>query len=268
MFQEFLASHPVFTTKEATNYLGRHKARSPWTEKALLAYHVKHKHIIRVRRGLYMTLAPGSAPETQPVDPYLLAAKMSDDAVLAYHTALEFHGRAYSAFPRFHYLTTSNARPVTFRNNRFEPVRVPRQLRSKHKTDFGVLERERAGLPVRVTSFERTLVDALDRLDLCGGWEEVWRSLESVEFFDLDQVIKYSLLLGNATTTAKVGFFLEQHRQTLMVEDSHLRRLRKNRPRGPHYAADRNGKRAVKFLPQWNLIVPEHVVERAWEEVR
>ena len=30
------------------------------------------------------------------VDPYLVAAKMTEDAVLAYHTALEFHGRAYS----------------------------------------------------------------------------------------------------------------------------------------------------------------------------
>lgn len=54
----------------------------------------------------------------------------------------------------------------------------------------------------------------------------VWRSLESVEFFDLDHVIEYTLLLNNATTTAKVGFYLQQHRETLMVEELHLARLR------------------------------------------
>ncbi len=38
-----------------------------------------------------------------------------------------------------------------------------------------------AGGIVRVTAFERTLVDVLDAPDLGGGWEEVWRSLEMVE---------------------------------------------------------------------------------------
>ena len=47
-------------------------------------------------------------------------------------------------------------------------------------------------------------MDVLDRPDLAGGWEEVWRSLESVEFFDIDQVVRYSLLLENATTCAIV----------------------------------------------------------------
>lgn len=47
-----------------------------------------------------------------------------------------------------------------------------------------------------------------------------------VEFFDLDVVIEYTLLLENATTAAKVGFFLEQHKEALMVEASHLDPLR------------------------------------------
>lgn len=72
---------------------------------------------------------------------------------------------------------------------------------------------DRAGLSVRVTSLERTLVDVLVRPDLGGGWEEIWRSLEMVEFFDLDVVIDYTLLFENATTAAKVGFFLELRRR-------------------------------------------------------
>ncbi len=45
-------------------------------------------------------------------------------------------------------------------------------------------------------------MDVLDRPDLGGGWEEIWRSLEMVEFFDLDVVIKYTLLLENAPTSS------------------------------------------------------------------
>ena len=42
-------------------------------------------------------------------------------------------------------------------------------------------------------------------------------------------------LLGNATTAAKVGFFLEQHREPLMVEERHLKQLNQMRSRQPHY---------------------------------
>ena len=86
-------------------------------------------------------------------------------------------------------------------------------------------------MEIRVASLERTLVDVLDRPDLSGSWEEIWRSLESIEFFDLDKVVEYALLLGNATTVAKVGFFLEQHRESLMVEDRHLQPLHEVRPK-------------------------------------
>ena len=70
---------------------------------------------------------------------------------------------------------------------------------------FGVISRKRSGVELRVTNFERTFVDVLDRPDLTGSWEEIWRSLESIEFFDLDQVVEYVLLLENATTAARWG---------------------------------------------------------------
>ncbi len=125
---------------------------------------------------------------------------------------------------------------------------------------------DRSGMEVRVTSLERTLVDLLNRPDLSGGWEEIWRSLESVEFFDLDKVVEYALLLGNATTAAKIGFFLEQHREPLMVEEKHLESLHGLRPRQPHYL-DRDKRKSGRLVSGWNLVVPREVFERTWAEV-
>jgi predicted transcriptional regulator of viral defense system len=71
---------------------------------------------------------------------------------------------------------------------------------------FGVVSHKRSGVELRVTNLQKTFVDVLDRPDLTGRWEEIWRSLESVEFFDLDQVVECVLLLESATTAAKVGF--------------------------------------------------------------
>jgi hypothetical protein len=56
-----------------------------------------------------------------------------------------------------------------------------------------------------------------------------------IEFFDLDKVALYVDLLGNATTAAKVGFFLEQSRDSLMVDEAHLKTFRDRCPRRPHY---------------------------------
>jgi len=262
---DFFQRHPVFAVEELAACLRQRGTESRWTRKALVSHHEKQGHILRVRRGLYAVVPPGTTPDTCPVDPYLVASKLAADAVLAYHTALAFHGKAHSASEHFQYLTGRQRQTMTFRSYRFQAVQFSKALRRKREETCGVKVTERAGLDVRVTSLERTLVDVLDRPDLGGGWEEIWRSLESVEFFDLDQVVRYALLLDNATTAAKVGFFLEQHREALMVEEVHLRSLRRRRPKQPHYLA-RGSRASGKLVADWNLIVPHEVLQQSWRE--
>lgn len=266
MLNEFFARHPVFTLEELNQFLGVKGSVNRSTRSSLLAYYKNQRRLLRVRRGLFAVVPSGSDPETFPVDPYLLAGKMTNDAVLAYHTALEFYGKAYSAYERFYYVSEKKSLPVTFRTYEFLCVLAPKALRVKSKKDFAVNQAERAGLSIKVTSLERTLVDVLDRPDLGGSWEEIWRSLETVEFFNLDKVVEYALLLGNATTIAKVGFFLSQHREALMVEEVHLRALRSSRPKKIHYMS-RPSKTPGRFVSEWNLIVPMEILERSWTEV-
>jgi predicted transcriptional regulator of viral defense system len=191
---------------------------------------------------------------------------MTRDAVLAYHTALEFHGKAYSIYERFFYLTGRKSLPVAFRSYQFRCILFPKALRTSGQESFEVKTGERAGLSVRATSLERTFVDLLDRPDLGGSWEEIWRSLESIEFFNLDKVVEYALLLGNATTAAKVGFFLEQHREDFMVDDSFLQALRDHRPQSPHYMV-RRSRKPGRLVANWNLVVPQEILYRSWEDV-
>ena len=263
---DFLASHPVFTHGE---FVAAHTAggrRSVHTSNNVLAQHVAAGHLLRVRRGLYATVPRGVDPDTAVVDPYLLATKLEADAVVAYHAALQFHGHAYSISNRYTYVTRRHARPFHFRGADFVPVQMPAALRVLPDAGGGVMEVRHAGGLVRVTSLERTLVDVLDAPDHGGGWEEIWRSLESVEFFDLDAVVDYALKLGSALTIARVGFYLEQHRDTLMVEERHLQALRAHAPTQPRYF-ERRRREPGKFVARWNLVVPERVLSRTWAEV-
>jgi predicted transcriptional regulator of viral defense system len=266
MLTKFLSQHEVFTVEELDHFLAERGSGKPNTRKALLTYYRKQGRIVPIRRGLYAVVPFGSSPDTCPVDMYLLAAKMTTDAVLGHHTALEFHGKAYSVYNRLHYLSSKRSLPVVFRNYEFVRVSVPQSLLVKGKEMFGVLGQRRSGSELRVTGLERTLVDVLDRPDLTGSWEEIWRSLESVEFFDIEQVIEYVLLLENSTAAAKVGFFLDQHREELMLEDAHLKPLLQLRPRHPHYL-NRGKRQGGRWVKKWNLMVPEEILNQSWGEV-
>lgn len=261
---DFFATHPVFKHSE---FVTAHTAtgRSERTSNNLLARHLRSGRLLRVRRGLYATVPRGVDPDQANVDPYLVATKLADDAVVAYHASLQFHGRTYSVWQRFHYLTARRARPFSFRRLEFLPVQAPVAVRLLPDHGGCVVEKHHGGGRVRVATLERTLVDVLDAPDKGGDWEEIWRSLEMVEFFDLDAVTEYALKLASSLTVARVGFYLEQHRDALMVEDRHLAPLRLRAPRQPRYLDSR--RESGRLVSGWNLVVPERVLKRTWEAV-
>ncbi len=264
---EFLSQHAVFTVSELDRFLtDRGGSGNPNTRKSILTYYRKQGRIIPVRRGLYATVPFGADPSKSPVDPYLVVSKMTPDAVLSYHTALEFFGKAYTLYTKLIYTSVKKSLPLKFQSYEIVGVPLPLSIREKGKDMFGVTCHKRSGVEIRVTSLERTFVDVLDRPHLAGSWEEIWRSLESVEFFDLDQVIEYTLLLENATTAAKVGFFLEQHKEALMIDDAGLIPLRKLIPQQPHYMV-RGKRKKCQWVKSWNLMVPVDVLNKSWEEV-
>jgi len=263
---EFFRTHPVFTREELHRYLCARGEGGERAAESLLGYHRKSGRVVRIRSGLYASVPPGADPEVWPIDPFLIAARLTPDGILSHHTALELHGKAYSVREEFTYASLRPLALFSFRRQVFRGTTFPRALIEKGAVMFGVEHLDRTGLEVRLTGLERTMVDIMDRPGISGSWEEIWRSLESVEFFDLQKILEYVLLLRNATTAAKVGFFLEQHRESLMVEERHLEVLQDLSPRRPHYL-ERTRRPSGCFVKRWNLVVPLRVLERSWGEV-
>jgi predicted transcriptional regulator of viral defense system len=261
----FFDKHPVFTSSELRQFIERDETLNELTLNALLDYHREKGRIGSIKGGLYFTVPRGSDPEAYPVDPWLVTSRMASDAVLSHHSALSFYGKTYSVARRFTYLSNLRLRPVKFREYEFKSTLFPEKLKEKKKELFDVKTLDRSGLDVKVTSFERTLVDLLDRPELGIGWEEIWRSLETVEYFNLDRVIEYAIMLGNATTIAKTGFYLDQHRESLKVKDGHLEKLKKYLPKQKRYMVY-NNRENCRLVKDWNLIVPVRIVDRSWEE--
>lgn len=265
---DFFSLHKAFTFKELELNLSsdRDSSTQNSTLYNLITYHQNQGHILRIRRGLYYSIPKGTDPDHCPVDPFLVASKMAEDSVIAYGSALDLHGKLHSIQNRVVYLTKKRVMAsFDFRDIKYQAVAIPSALKVAGQETFGVQSIDRLGQPVFVTTLERTLVDVLDRPYLCGSWEEIWLSLESIEYLDMDQVLKYALLLANSTTIAKLGFFLETHQEALMVPEHYLEELRKHCPTKPHYM-DRNQNQPQKMIAKWNLVVPLNLINRSWEE--
>ncbi len=261
----FFEAHPVFRYEEFAAYMRSHGITRPASCRQQLSYHHKAGNLIHIRKFLYAVKPVSMKEEDYWIDPYLIAAKASSNGILAYHTALELLGLAYASFDEMTFLVDSPSHVFSYAGQRFRPVIFPKALLNQHSSEFGVETIKRQGIEIKLTGVERTIVDVLDRPDLGGGWEEVWRSLDNVIQIDVDKLIEYTLLLNNATVVSKVGYFLEQRPPHLMVDQAYIQRLLPYIPKQPLYM-NRNRREKGKYVEKWKLIVPFEIIERQWEE--
>lgn len=259
----FFESHPIFRYEEFADYMMSLGTTRPESWRQQLSYHQKVGNLIHIRRSIYAVKPYFS--HDQWIDPYLLASKITTDAIVAYHTALELHGCAYTTFSELISLSSKQSLPFIYAGQRFRCASQPNALINGGSTEFGIEKLKRGGLLIKLTSIERTLVDILDRPDLGGGWEEIWRSLDNVTNLDAHKVVEYALLLKNATTLAKVGFFLEQRPSHLAVDKDLINPLLAYVPKQPHYM-DRLSRGQGKYFAKWRLIVPREIINRSWQE--
>ena len=116
--------------------------------------------------------------DTMPIDPFVLASKLIPDAILAYHTALELHGVAYSSYHNFMFLSERKFPQFEFRGQYFKALQSPKPLREEQQQQVACQQIKRNGITINLTSLERTFVDVIDKPDLCGGWEEILSSFD------------------------------------------------------------------------------------------
>ena len=262
--ERFFKQHPVFTREFFDQSIGA-GVRSKHTLKNILAHHLRRGHIVRIKRGLFASIPYGADYESYPINPYLIAGHLADDAIIGYHTALSYYGASYSSSYRFIYLTQSKQKALKFRDIIYQPTQPPAALISLNQMNCYVNKEDVQDMDLLVTSKERTMVDIMDRPLLGGGWEEIWRSLDMLKRLKVQTIIDYVLMLNVATTIAKVGFYLEQKKESLSVTEEQLEKLVQHCPLSPHYLKD-NSASKYKLIRRWNLMVPESIVHRNWEE--
>jgi predicted transcriptional regulator of viral defense system len=253
---QFAQSSPLFTLEELGHRYGKKKQSRSVRN---MLYRLKRQGRVRqLTKGVY-----AGALATASVNRYSVPNKLRKDAVVAFHSALEFHGVANQVFQTVYYLSVRPRGDVRFDGVTYHCVAPPRQLARAHRLDFQVeLSRDE----VRITGRERSIVDCLAFLEYSGGVDEVDRSLAMLPSFDFDVALEYLRLLRMPWLYARLGFLLDRHAEKLLFKgksrDAFLKRL----PRGVVYLErKRPGNR---WVPTWNLMVPETLAPLTDEAVR
>lgn len=253
----FFSATPVFTREEYARAVGR--ASADKTVTAMLAQHTKAGNIKRIARGVYASVPKHADSRTWRGDRFLAASKLRANAVIAYHSALELHGYAYSS--EFDVQVISPGEPGLFETTDFTCrfVRAAAPLGPDSIITF-----DRVGQPVRATSLERTVADLFDRSDLAGGVEELFNSLGLIGRLDVDRLATHLAANGNATAAGVAGWWLERRREALRVPDAALEAIRSLAPRHARYAlgaAAGEGRAATG----WGVILPRSIADQSFE---
>lgn len=259
--QKFFFANQVFTLQQFATAMGN----SLSTCYLMLCKHAKTGNVVRIKKGLYASIPSGADPAKYPIDPYIIISALSNDTVIAYHSALQFHGLAYSA--QFQHIFQSRHKLLgfTFRQDRFKATQFPKSLAESNQNLY-VDKVDYHGVMVRVTSKERTLVDSLDRINLSGGLEEVWRSLNILQNIDTEKVLRYAFALNNSTTIAKVGFYMQTRQSDWKISEKDLDKLKTRLPKSTHYL-ERGKRSGGKYIKEWRIVVPIELLNQNWEEL-
>lgn len=190
----FLYQKLLFTPEDVARELG-----NPRSAATLLWRYQKQGYIMQVRRGLYCVT--NMATQQPEANKYQIASSITPTAYIAYHAAMEYHGLAHQV-----YYDVTVGSEQSFRAFDFDGIHY-----APHLSTLALgIDSPVADSHVRVTNVERTLIDCIDRIDLCGGWEELVNCLRGVHYLREEQLTEVLKIYGKTALYKKTGFLFEQ----------------------------------------------------------
>jgi predicted transcriptional regulator of viral defense system len=212
------AGKRVFKLQDALPYWpSRHQTR-----KALSRLESKG-WLLRLERAIYLIVPLEAGQErTWTEDPFVIAIQLDPGAAVAYWSALRFWGMT-EQLPRTTFVQTARRRfsprvEILGVHYRFVVV-TPRKI-------FGVVTQTSEGLPFRVTDREKTIIDACDRPDLCGGVQQLVAALRSSPQLDWEKVDDYLSRFKSGAVYKRLGFLIERLDLPIRERDERLRQWR------------------------------------------
>ena len=210
------------------------------------------------QQGRVEAIAPGvyrGRLSAIPLDRYQVPDKLRADAVIGFHSALEYHGVANQVFRTIYYTSSGPRRDVVHEGITYHRVAPPRRLLQTNQTHIQT-QTDRNG--TRVASRERAFIDCLLLLSYSGGVGELDDSLPLFPSFNFEQAVDYLSILGRPWLYARLGYLLTRHAERLFFDARWQKTFQARMPKGVAYLEDK--RRGCRWVREWNIMVPPNLM--------
>jgi len=234
----------VFSTDQARAALGD-KAQNV---NKLLYRLTRKRWLLRLEKGKYLLLPLEAGTEgLYSIHEFVIAAHLVEPYAIAYASAFSFHD-LFDLLPQTVFVATTRRKSdvtVEELGLRFRFITL-----KPHKF-FGFQTVTIEEHPVQITTPSKTLVDGLDRPDLCGGIVELSKAIYryAQDGADWEQVTADAERLGNRTVFKRLGYLAEVTRTEV---GEWLERWRAEISAGETLLDPRYGRRG-DYHSGWNL---------------
>lgn len=166
--EDFYLSQALFRTQEILDNFTNERSMQVKL-KAL----TENGRIEKIKNGLYATV--NSLTGDIFASRFEIASALFENACVAYHSALEFHGLGNQMFSEVQVFTEKRYNPFMYNGLEYKFFSY---------TAKGGIMRLEQNAEIVVTNLERTIVDCIDRIDLAGGLEELVTALNGITHLD------------------------------------------------------------------------------------
>ncbi len=232
----------IFRLKDVETFVGNVNSA-----KDLLQNYKKQRLICQVRRDLYVVT--DLASKVSLANKFEIAGKITPTSYLSYQSALEFHGLAHQVFYDL-WVSSSNR----FNSFEFEGIRFQY---CESKSLSGVTNANSSPF-IRVTNLERTVVDCIDKIERCGGLEELIQSISLIPYLDQELLLNYLQEFNKQFLYQKVGFILEYFKQEMKLSDNFFSICKHKSGKSTRYLTDRI--ESTHYFKEWKLCAPTNIL--------
>ena len=206
----------------------------------------------RASRGHYAFLPPDwGAEKVEDFDVLLLAASSVDSGYVGWWAAASRHGFTTQVPHTIHVATERRMAPREIQGTPIRYVRLP-----SHKF-FGWQDTMTSGRSFRMSSPEKTVVDCVEKPDLCGGLTELARIVgRAANGLTADTLVDTATMFGTVSVCQRLGYLLDAAAPGYLTDPARAK-LRGFVPPTARSVLGRlkREERDVGYVADWGLLV-------------
>lgn len=208
----------------------------------------KKKWIILLNRGIYLIVPLSAGIKSSYTEhEFVIATHLVSPCYIAYWSALNFHKFTEQTPFTVFVATTRRVQNREILNTRYDFVTLNK------KKFFGFKQIAVSQYRINISDVEKTIADALDHPEYCGGISEVakclWNAKNKVS---LEKTVSYAKRMGNMAIIKRFGYLVE--RLKIDADEKTIAQMRKLISSGMS-SLDPTMPKKGPYTTRWNLLV-------------